>query len=82
MTIAISSEDPRSIKAISIAARASQWLKVRTVEGELAFGIPSQCAQKPGRYYLVTASQMRLRGLQTQRSHPRPHRRDRAARPV
>ncbi len=54
MTITISAEDPRSIKALEIAAGASQWLKVRSVDGELAFGIPSQCKGKPSRYYLVT----------------------------
>jgi predicted nucleic acid-binding Zn finger protein len=57
MTITISADDPRSIKALQIAAGASQWLKVRTTDGEVAFGIPSQCAQKVGRYYVVTAEQ-------------------------
>ncbi len=56
-TITISAEDPRSIKALEIAAGASQWLKVRTVDGEVAFGIPSQCARNAGRYYVVTAEQ-------------------------
>lgn len=55
MTVIISSEDPRSIKAIAIAAGARQWLKVRTVDGEVAWGIPSQCANNAGRYYVVTA---------------------------
>ena len=54
MTITISSEDPRSIKALEIAAGASQWLKVRTIEGEVAFGVPSQCERLVGRYYVVT----------------------------
>ena len=52
MTITISSEDPRSIKAIEIAASAGQWLKCRSVDGQKVFGVPSQC--QPGRYYLVT----------------------------
>jgi hypothetical protein len=56
MTITISADDPRSIKALEIAAGASQWLKVRTVDGEVAFGIPSQCARNAGRYYVVTAA--------------------------
>jgi hypothetical protein len=56
MTITISADDPRSIKAIEIAAGASQWLKVRSGDGELAFGIPSQCKQLAGRYYIVTTS--------------------------
>ena len=54
MTITISSEDPRSIKAIEIAASAGQWLKCRSVDGQKAFGVPSQC--KASRYYLVTCS--------------------------
>lgn len=54
MTITISSEDPRSIKAIEIAAGAGQWLKCRIAGGEKAYGVPSQC--QPGRYYLVTNS--------------------------
>jgi hypothetical protein len=53
-TVTISSEDPRSIKAIEIAAGASQWLKCRARDGQKAFGVPSQCT--PGRYYLVTCS--------------------------
>lgn len=56
LTITISAEDPRSIKALEITAGASQWLKVRTMDGEVAFGIPSQCKGKAGRYYVVTAS--------------------------
>jgi hypothetical protein len=55
MTVTISAEDPRSIKAIEICAGASQWLKVRSTDGELAFGVPTQCQAKTGRYYLVTA---------------------------
>jgi hypothetical protein len=51
MTITISSEDPRSIKAIQIAAGAGQWLKCRTVDGVKAYGIPSQFCSS--RYYLV-----------------------------
>jgi len=54
-TVTISSDDPRSIKALEIAAGASQWLKVRTTDGEVAFGIPSQCARNAGRYYVVNA---------------------------
>ena len=52
MVITIDSSDSRSIKAIEIAAGASQWLKCRTADGQKAFGVPSQC--QPGRYYLVT----------------------------
>lgn len=52
MTITICGDDPRSVKAIEIAAGAGQWLKCRTVDGRKAYGIPSSCRQ--GRYYLVT----------------------------
>lgn len=54
MTITISSEDPRTIKALEIAAGAAQWLKCRLHDGGKAYGVPSQCP--PGRYYLVTCS--------------------------
>ena len=53
MTITISSDDPRSIKAVEIAAGAGQWLKCRTTDGMKAYGIVSSC--QPGRFYLVTA---------------------------
>ncbi len=53
MTITISAEDQRSIKAVEIAAGAGQWLKCRTADGEVAFGIPSQCKQANGRFYIV-----------------------------
>ena len=53
MTITISADDPRSIKAIPIAAGASQWLRCRTDDGQKAYGIPAQCT--PGRFYLVTS---------------------------
>jgi len=55
VAITISAEDPRSIKAISIAATSSQWLRIRSSDGEVGWGIPSQC--QPGRWYLVTAEQ-------------------------
>jgi len=56
MTVTISADDPRSIKAIEIAAGASSWLEVRSHDGEIGFAIPSQCAKKDGLYYLVTSS--------------------------
>lgn len=49
--VTISSEDPRSIKAIEIAAGAGQWLRCHTVDGRKAYGVPSQC--QSGRFYLV-----------------------------
>lgn len=53
MTVTIDASDSRSIKALEIAAGASGWLKVRSVDGELGYGIPSSC--QPGRFYLVSA---------------------------
>jgi hypothetical protein len=38
MTITISSQDLRSVKAIEIATRAGQWLKCRTGDGSKAYG--------------------------------------------
>ncbi len=51
MTITISAENPRSIKAIEIAAGASQWLKARAADGSKRYGIPSQ--RLSGVYHLV-----------------------------
>jgi len=50
--VTISANNPRSIKAIEIAAGAGQWLTCHTADGAQAYGIPSQ--REPGRYYLVT----------------------------
>jgi SWIM zinc finger len=50
--ITISADDPRSIRAIEIAATAGQWLRCRTDQGEAAYRIPSQ--SRRNRYYLVT----------------------------
>jgi hypothetical protein len=52
VAITISAEDPRTIKAIQIAAGAGQWLKCHTTGGAKAYGVPSQ--GQSGRYYLVT----------------------------
>ena len=50
MTITISADDPRSIKAIAIAAGAGQWLKVHGKDGRKAYGIRSSRGDR----YLVT----------------------------
>jgi predicted nucleic acid-binding Zn finger protein len=42
MTITISSEDPRSLKAIEIATEAGQWAKCRTRDGRKLYAVPSQ----------------------------------------
>jgi hypothetical protein len=54
MTITISAEDPRTIRALEIAATAGQWLKCKIVDGAKAYGVPSQRSRD--RYYLVTCS--------------------------
>jgi hypothetical protein len=53
MTITISAEDARSIKAIEIAAGAGQWLKCRTRDGRKLYAVPSQ--SEPGVYHLTDA---------------------------
>jgi hypothetical protein len=55
MSFTISAEDPRSIRAITIAASASSWLRVTTGSGRRGYGIPSAC--QPGRFYLVSADE-------------------------
>jgi hypothetical protein len=54
VSITINADDPRTIRALEIAADAGQWLLCRTPAGDEAFGVPSQC--DAGRYYLVTGS--------------------------
>jgi SWIM zinc finger len=52
--ITISADDPRSIRAIELAADAAHWRRWRTPEGLEAFGIPSQ--SRRDRSYVVTAT--------------------------
>jgi SWIM zinc finger len=47
----ISRTDPRSIKAVEIAAGAGQWLKCHTRDGSKRYGVPSQSAA--GLHYLA-----------------------------
>jgi hypothetical protein len=54
MSFTISADDPRTIRAIEIAAEADQWLTGHNQAGEAVFGVPSQA--EPGRYYIVTRS--------------------------
>jgi hypothetical protein len=51
-SITIDSDDPRSLRAIQLAAEMPQWLRCRTIDGELRFGIPSQ--RSPGLYHLAS----------------------------
>src|SRR3982074_426587 len=54
MSIPISADDPRSIKAIEIAAEAGQWEPCCTDDGEAACRAPSQ--GHVGRFYAVSAT--------------------------
>jgi SWIM zinc finger len=54
VAVTISADDPRSIRAIEIAAGADRWRRWHTTTGEEAFGVPSQT--QPGRSYEVTQS--------------------------
>ena len=51
MTITISDTDPRSIKAVEIAAGAGHWLKCRLADGTKAYAVPSQ--QTAGKYHIA-----------------------------
>jgi hypothetical protein len=52
--ITISADDPRSIRAIELAAGAAQWRTWRTPDGIEAFGVPSQ--SRRDRFYVVTTN--------------------------
>jgi hypothetical protein len=52
MSVTISADDPRTIRAIEIAAEADRWLSYRDADGQEAYRVPSQA--ETGRYYLVT----------------------------
>jgi hypothetical protein len=52
VTFTISADDPRTIRAIELAAEADHWLKGCNAAGDEVFGVPSQ--SEPGRYYIVT----------------------------
>jgi hypothetical protein len=54
MTFTISADDPRTIRAIEIAADADQWLRYSDGAGNEAYRVPSQA--EAGRFYLVTPS--------------------------
>jgi hypothetical protein len=54
VSITFSAEDPRTVRAIELAADAGQWLTCRDRDGQVLFGVPSQ--SQAGRYYLVSES--------------------------
>lgn len=52
----ITTEDPRTVKALAALERAGQWLKVRDADGRaLAYGIPS--ATTIGLYHFANSTQ-------------------------
>jgi hypothetical protein len=52
MSITINADDPRTIRAIEIAAKADRWRVLRQPDGGEAYVVPSQ--SDPDRAYLVT----------------------------
>jgi hypothetical protein len=52
VSITFNAEDPRTVRAIELAANAGQWLACRDRDGQVLFGVPSQ--HHAGRYYLVS----------------------------
>ncbi len=54
MSITFDADDPRTIKALELAAEADHWLSGRNRAGEQLFGVPSQ--RDPQRYYIVAGS--------------------------
>lgn len=54
MGFTISADDPRTIRALEIAAEADRWFRWRTDDGREAFGIPSQTYGE--HRYVVTQS--------------------------
>jgi hypothetical protein len=54
VSITINADDPRTIRAIELAAEADLWLKGRNRAGEDVYAVPSQSERD--RYYIVTRS--------------------------
>lgn len=54
MSITINADDPRTIRAIELAAEADLWLKGRNRAGDDVYAVPSQSEQD--HYYIVTRS--------------------------
>ena len=52
MTFTISADDPKTIRAIEIAAEADHWLRGRNAAGQEVVAVPSQ--SDASRYYIVT----------------------------
>lgn len=52
MGFTINADDPRTIRAVELAAEARFWLSGCNPAGEDVYGVPSQ--SEAGRYYIVT----------------------------
>lgn len=52
--VTISADNPRSIRAVEIAASADHWITVSFPDGRQAYGVPSQTGS--GRFYAVDES--------------------------
>jgi hypothetical protein len=74
ITITISSENPRSIRALEIAAGAASWIKCRTHDGRKLYAVPSRSTA--GLYHLVDLPSGECAWLR-----PEHHRRDRGRDP-
>lgn len=51
MVVTIDSTNPRSVAALGLAVRSKGWAKVRTLDGQKFYGVPSRT--RPGLYHLV-----------------------------
>jgi predicted nucleic acid-binding Zn finger protein len=75
VSITISADDPRSIRAIEIAANAGHWRVTRDAEGRQLFRVPSQ--SRADILYLVTESSCTcedfLRGIEDDPDHVCKH---------
>jgi hypothetical protein len=71
VSVTINAEDPRTIRAIEIAAEADYWLSGRNRAGHEVFGVPSQ--REPGRYYIVTESSCDCADFQQRGDMPCKH---------
>ncbi len=70
MTVTINADDPRTIRALELAADADYWLKGCNPQGQEVFGVPSQ--SEPGRYYIVTETSCDCPDFQHNPSDSRP----------
>ena len=51
MTVTIDSTNPRSVAALGLLVRAKGWARVRTLDGQKFYGVPSR--SRPGLLHLA-----------------------------